>query len=397
MTVYFFNTEAIDINSIAIMGVSVKTGDSPIGFFGTGLKFAIATLLRNGCKITLIRNGEKIPFSVVNEEIRGETFERVVMADERLGFTTKLGRTWEPWQAYRELYCNCLDEGGQITTTAPVGEWGTIFLVEGEAIENCHRNKREIFLDTPPAASDAYCEIHVGSTISAFYRGVKAHKHQMPALFTYNIKAALNLTEDRTVKETYWLNHYIGRLIPTIDDEDIIEQIVLAGNGTFEQRLDLDHAVKPSQAFMRVCYRNRHNAHANQSAIKLWEKNAETRLTYEQVEIDSYEETILSQAVILLDRLQCPIERDDFIVVSNLGENIYGMVRANQILIAKRTFDMGHRFLASTLYEEWLHKSEHFEDESRDLQNFLFEKLFSMTERVTIMENRGHSQLQAAE
>ncbi|WP_198164368.1 hypothetical protein, partial [Bradyrhizobium jicamae] len=71
MTVYFCNAEPIDLNAIALMGVSVKTGASPIGYFGTGLKFSIATLLRTGHEVTLIRNGETIPFTVNHEVIRG--------------------------------------------------------------------------------------------------------------------------------------------------------------------------------------------------------------------------------------------------------------------------------------------------------------------------------------
>ena len=34
MKIYFCNAEPIDLNAIAIMGVSVKTGDNPIGYFG---------------------------------------------------------------------------------------------------------------------------------------------------------------------------------------------------------------------------------------------------------------------------------------------------------------------------------------------------------------------------
>ena len=56
MKIYFCNAEPIDLNAIAIMGVSVKTGDNPIGYFGTGLKFAIATLLRTAHKVTLTRS-----------------------------------------------------------------------------------------------------------------------------------------------------------------------------------------------------------------------------------------------------------------------------------------------------------------------------------------------------
>lgn len=119
--VFFCNNEPIDLNAIAIMGVSVKTGDNPIGYFGTGLKFSIATLLRTGHQVVLYRNGERIEFTAEPEVIRGERFERVLMGAERLGFTTQLGRNWEPWQAYRELRCNCTDEGGVISDEKPVG------------------------------------------------------------------------------------------------------------------------------------------------------------------------------------------------------------------------------------------------------------------------------------
>lgn len=387
MSVYFYNSEPIDINSIAIMGVSVKTGDNPIGFFGTGLKFAIATLLRNGCKITLYRKGEEIKFDVATENIRGEEFDRVVMGDERLGFTTKLGRTWEPWQAYRELYCNCIDEGGTIDTTAPVGEWGTVFAIQGEAIENCHRSRHEIFLDTRPIAADGNIEIHNGNRLDTFYRGVRAHRHQSAKLFTYNVIGKLSLTEDRTIKEPFYIGYYAVQLIPTIEDESLIEAVITAPKGTFEHGLNFESCLQiPSKAFMAVCRAHRHNAHANFSAMKLWEKFADNQITFSEASIDKYEELLLEQSMALLRRIGCPIERDDFRVVEGMGEGCYGMVRRGQILIAKRTFDHGHRFLASTLYEEWLHKNEHMEDESRDLQNLLFEKLFSMVERVCVME-----------
>ena len=41
--------------AIRTLGVSVKVGDSPIGYFGTGLKFALATILRKGGEIVLKR------------------------------------------------------------------------------------------------------------------------------------------------------------------------------------------------------------------------------------------------------------------------------------------------------------------------------------------------------
>lgn len=390
MTVYFCNAEPIDLNAIALMGVSVKVGDSPIGFFGTGLKFSIATLLRTGHKVTLIRNGEIIPFAVDSENIRGEAFERVRMGDERLGFTTKLGRTWEVWQAYRELYCNCLDEQGSINDFAPEVEYGTVFAVEGEGIEQCHRNRREIFLSTKPISANEDCEIHQGSGEHAFYRGVRAHKHGRHALFTYNVTAKLDLTEDRTIKAPYMLEHYAELAVAYSDDEDLIQTVLMAPEGTFEQGFDFGGVyLKPSPAFMEVAYRLRGNAHCNNAAIKLWEKHADIKLTYDPVELDAFEEEVIDRALVLVARLGVDMTRRDFLVVEGLGEGIFGAVRNQRILIAKRALDMGHRFVASTLYEEWLHKTEGLADQSRDLQNLLFEKLFAMVERVSVIERRA--------
>ncbi len=384
--VYFANKEPIDLNAIAIMGVSVKMNDNPIGYFGTGLKFSIATLLRSGHAVTLYRNGEVIPFSAEPELVRGEEFQRVLMGTERLGFTTQLGRNWEPWQAYRELHCNCTDENGTIADHKPAGEWGTIFEAEGDAISQCHRNRREIFLESNPLSASDECGIHHGETLHAFYRGVRAHRHEMQALFTYNITDPVELTEDRTIKSAWEVGYYAERAIACSDDEGLIESALMAPRGTFENSLSYSNAGKPTLAFMDVVFRLRHNHHCNKGALKLWEKHSDVRITFEEAELDRFDEQQLEQAQRLLKRLGADIDRRDFIVVEGLGASIFGTVRNNMILIAKPTLDLGVRFIASTLYEEWLHKTQSLRDESRQLQNLLFEKLMAMTERVAALE-----------
>lgn len=387
--VYFCNSEPIDLNAIAIMGASVKTGDNPIGYFGTGLKFSIATLLRTGHEITLIRCGREIAFTARPETIRGETFERVYMGDEPLGFTTQLGRNWEPWQAYRELRCNAIDESGIVSDERPSGEWGTEFVVSGEAIAQCHRRRREIFLDSAPVTATRDCEVHLGENGHAFYRGVRAHTFQGHALFTYNVLDQVNLTEDRTIKNAWEVGYYAERAIAKSDHEDVIETAILAPKGTFECGLGYSNNIRPSDAFMAVCYRLRHNAHANQAAIKLWERFAEIKLTVTEAVLDEFDEEQIARALPLCRRLGADVSRDDFVVVEDLGASIYGTVRSNRILIARATLDLGIRFIASTIYEEWLHKTQSLQDETRQLQNLLFEKLFSMTERVCALEARS--------
>lgn len=108
--IIFKNKGAIDVRAIKILGVSVKK-DNAIGFFGTGLKYAIAICLREGCPLSIWSGGEEYSFTTKKVAITGQDFDVVCMNGEELGFTTELGKTWKLWQAFRELYCNCTDEG----------------------------------------------------------------------------------------------------------------------------------------------------------------------------------------------------------------------------------------------------------------------------------------------
>ena len=176
MTVYFSNKGAIDLDVIRTMGVHVKETDNPIGHFGTGLKFAIATLLRTGHTVDLYRLGEKISFACVPRVIRNKPFAIVTMNGEQLAFTNDLGKEWKVWQAYRELHSNCLDEMGRITTT-PLEDMDTVWVISGPEIDSCYDNRSQIFLMGEPAwmAGDGV-EVYRGESKFLYYRGVRVYE-----------------------------------------------------------------------------------------------------------------------------------------------------------------------------------------------------------------------------
>lgn len=120
--IVFENAGEIDIDAITTFGVSVKVGENPIGFFGTGLKYAIAVLLRTDHKVSIWSGDRQLRFTTERREVRMKPFDFVLMREgDRLtpmGFTTELGKTWKPWMAYRELYCNARDEGGSVYSVA---------------------------------------------------------------------------------------------------------------------------------------------------------------------------------------------------------------------------------------------------------------------------------------
>lgn len=107
------NTGMLDARLIPLMGGTTKANDEfKIGQFGTGLKYALAYLLRENVHFTLHTSGECVPIDVVLEEIAGEEYGIITIHGEKTSITTNMGKEWEPWMIVRELWCNALDEGG---------------------------------------------------------------------------------------------------------------------------------------------------------------------------------------------------------------------------------------------------------------------------------------------
>ena len=103
--IVFENEGEIDPRLVMLIGVNVKESASAIGFFGTGLKYAVACLTRWGEEICIQSGTAEFTFSVEDTEIRGRNFGIIHMCSKidraALGFTTELGKRWEPWMVYR--------------------------------------------------------------------------------------------------------------------------------------------------------------------------------------------------------------------------------------------------------------------------------------------------------
>ena len=90
----FINPGTLEMNLVKLLGVSVKESDDFIGFFGTGLKYAMATALRLGGSMTIYTNGERFEVRGRKLTLRDNEFTQVMLNDEPLGFTTELGKQW---------------------------------------------------------------------------------------------------------------------------------------------------------------------------------------------------------------------------------------------------------------------------------------------------------------
>ena len=95
------------------MGASSKRGDdSTIGEFGSGWKYALAVLIRNGIEFYIFSGTKKISVSTRDVELRAKQFKMITIGGKDTNYTTEMGPDWTLWMAIREIYSNALDEGG---------------------------------------------------------------------------------------------------------------------------------------------------------------------------------------------------------------------------------------------------------------------------------------------
>lgn len=260
--IIFQNEGEIDIRALTTFGLSAKDCDNPIGRFGTGLKYAIAVVLRNGGLIYIATPPLTYKFKTQPEDFRGEEKQFVYMSHDddgqewtRLGFTTDLGRDWEDWQAFREFYSNNIDEGGSMTHAErdfPSRDGWTTIAIDYRPFDAIFYSLEEHFIGDAelPLWENSEIAIYSGRSKNVFYRGIRVHELKKPAAFRYNLKNYLSLTEDRTAKNAWEVVWRITKNLPHCDNPDVCREIMNPDH-EFERGLDYaeDFKETPSDAF----------------------------------------------------------------------------------------------------------------------------------------------------
>lgn len=395
--VIFENRGEIDMRAVSTFGCSVKETKNPIGFFGTGLKYAIAVLLRTDQKIS-IQSGlsEFCPFART-ESMRGKEFGFVYLDDKTpLGFTTELGKTWEVWMAYRELFCNAKDEHDAKTYTSetiPSAQAGaTRFIVAGELFETAHKTRDQFILESVPMCKLGTLEVHHQPSQSFFYKGIKVMQFQAPALYTYNQTGDVALTEDRTAKDPFSVLYHIAREILAHGDRKLLENVLLATDKNVEHCFDYHgwSSTKPSADFFpTVKDLQRHSlTRINQTALRLWREQGRGFIEPRRIQPTAIQAATLDRAIAFCEKSGFMLRGEyPILIVETLGEGgVLAMAdrTGNQIFLTELLFQQdGTKGVARALIEEYLHLKFKLDDCSRGMQNFLFAKLVSLAEELS--------------
>jgi hypothetical protein len=361
--IVFHNPGLIPLEAIRLMGASVKTEGS-FGRFGTGLKYAVATIMRGGGSIRIWRGAEELRFESREASLKDKTFEEVVLvnpaAEETsdtftsLGFTTELGKDWEPWMVLRELACNARDEGGDFFRTeqpmppcfsAKDGE--TVIAVDWDLLEaELDDNEHCVFA---PAA-EALTQLHgvrvlPGPSKFLYHRGVRVWKLPKESIFTYDIVGHLDLTEDRTVKYSFIAVSTVRNMFLRVSTEaeaELVTAVVTAKKGTWEAGFDWKGeewaTIEPGPLWLETvaAIRNNHSYSVSDSAKNVLLKHQAFRRVERGTWIDSEgANERLSDAAEIIEELGFDLEKVDVFITDELPGNALSATNKGSVFLTQ--------------------------------------------------------------
>lgn len=379
---YIHSPNAFDETALRIMGLSAKVNDNSIGRFGTGLKYAVAIILRNQGSLTIQRrSAPAITFRTSDAEFRGKSFTGIEMdcgnGWEKLPFTTDYGRDWDLWKAYRELVSNALDEGGDVTDTLTAAE--TVFEVEG--LDEPHAQHDQIFLPESRQMFMRSRNIELDETPSSrvYYRGIYAADAPASLPFRVNILEEVALTEDRTIASSYIITRCVKDAILDDMNEHQVESIFRSRLWD-KLQLNINSFDSPSAAFIATARTS--SFVPNNVAAWLSRKNEESN-QFRERQLTASDHRLIEEAMTIVKKLMPDAEQSELTFVNKLVD-AFGLYdsQSGKCYISAMTFARGRDHLAATIYEELCHKHYGYRDESREFQEHLLQTLIATASRI---------------
>lgn len=241
------NKGLLDIRLVSLMGGTTKRGnDYKIGKFGSGLKYALAWLIRNNIDFKIFIGNEPVKIETKQEFIQGTNFDVLYINGERTSISSSMGIDWEAWMIVREILCNAIDEGEFIKeiTDAPMGQegWTTFCLQLIDGIKDTVDKWDNYFLhDMKPIYETADFAIYPPSDkLSLYKNGVLIHreKETKKGVFSYDIKNA-SINELREYKG--YMGMDITYIIKALDKRSAEIFLTNLNEDCFEHSMDYNY------------------------------------------------------------------------------------------------------------------------------------------------------------
>jgi hypothetical protein len=255
----------IEIEAFTLIGASSKRSDpTKIGFFGSGLKYSIAAMLRNKISFKIFNGENEVIVSTIEKNFRGSVYDAIIINGFETSLTTTMGgKDWDiPFAPIREIYSNAIDEDedASLTSTDNVeGKIGTttFFIKKNESVTHFFDNFDAYFCNRNPnvLASNDNVSIYpaVGEGVRLFRKGILCfHDSKERSLFHYN-SSSFEINESRVLSNRWGARYAISNGWKKVDNVALIKKLVfgLAGgnDGYFEHKLDFSFAQRFTNAW----------------------------------------------------------------------------------------------------------------------------------------------------
>jgi hypothetical protein len=397
MTSYYFrNPSLLPLIAATTLGVSDKSSEDPIGRFGTGLKYTIAGALRLNQEFSIVIGGHGYYFFAKPEKARDKFFNIVWMEDmangeqTRLGYSTELGKHWEPWMYIRELYSNCKDEGGthgwfDKDETPKPGSDETFILISGEIFESALKSMDDFILSKPPAKILSQISLHekpVTRKPKIFLKNILVGEFMKDFEFDVNLLIDTRLSEDRTVISVEGIGDLLATNITASEELQMVEAWATNKDSnhlatSHRGWIDIDTpAFKLIESIWRESPFRLNESWRNYSAWRFDADHDATKFELSPLELHKF-----NKALAFIKKLGF-----DQTVVWNFVDpkdnEAFGFVSGGKIYICRKAFEQGTTFLAQTMIEEYIHAVKKTDDYTRAFQDTLLSRLVAVGEEL---------------
>lgn len=247
------NNNEIDINGLTLIGASIKDGDSQIGFFGSGNKYAIATLLRNNIDFKIFSGLKEIKIEKKEIVFCDEVFEQIIIDNKETSLTTRMGVDWELWYCLREFISNAKDEKGYelniVSEINKESEKTKIYIKINEKLEKIINNLNEYIL-TDEYKPIEICKTHYGEIsiytplserFNIYRKGISIYpENNKKCLYWYNFER-IEITESRIYKYQHEYSERIASILAVTNKSEIIKNYIKNYENNFECNLNWEY------------------------------------------------------------------------------------------------------------------------------------------------------------
>jgi len=413
----FTNEGEIDVNALRLLGASTKETDaSKIGFWGTGLKYAIAVLLREDVAVKVFSGKKEIKIGKRKTKMRNETFEVMTVNGTPTSVTTRMGKDWELWYAVRELYANMKDEGRDTIGVKDKAEGKAgetrIFVEFSAELKDVFDNLPKYFCFSREVKYEFALDkvfTRYSKKKGIIYRRGFAVGSMENMLFDYDLHD-ININETRTIKSSYNLPQHLGLALRRYAPLEVIRRLV---NTACYERDELDYDWSDGAGFcdswlnalrgMVIIPReatgfyvdDMSEAHLilpsglckalnkfyGDSLIIRGFSNGKEKIM-QKIEISEVERQAIDSVITKMVKV-FPDVGNINLYVAKMKSNILGTVDKGGIVLNQNLFNMGEHELMKTIIEEYIHIKSGATDRTREFQDYATHCIATAIQRVS--------------